>query len=119
MSKLFIAFSFFFISAFSFSQEKVLKNELGISLLKVSSMPYNLIYRNYPILNFGIQAVYKRKLYDNFYFRANQSFYKYTFENSSTSGIYTSSNNFLEINTSSGFEYRYFRTKNKKMNLYS
>lgn len=118
MSK-FLSLLFFLISFVSFGQQKVLKNELDISVVKISSVPFDFYNSNFSRSpNTGAHIIYKYRIYEKFYFRGSQSFYQYSTDDDFYSG-YNSQRNIREINTSAGLEFRYFKTKREKLRLYS
>lgn len=118
MSK-FLSFLFFLISFVSFGQQKVLKNELDISVVKISTVPFDFYNSNFSRSpNTGAHIIYKYRIYEKFYFRGSQSFYQYSINDDFYSG-YNSQRNIKEINTSAGLEFRYFKTKREKLRLYS
>lgn len=122
MGRLLIAFLVLFTSLISLCQDKQRKNELGFSMFKVSTTPFFNYSIPYPLMpNVGANVVFKHKIYDNFYFRASQSYYKYSLDDYGYT-CYDCTNNkrkVQEINTSAGFEFRYFGTKSGKFVLYS
>ncbi len=115
----FLSFLFLLISSVSFGQQKVLKNELDISVVKISTMPFDFYNSNFIKTTItGAHIIYKYRIYEKFYFRGNQSFYQYSMDDDFYSG-YNSQRNIREINTSAGIEFRYFKTKREKLRLYS
>ncbi len=119
MNKVIVGFLFAFISVFSFGQEKIKRNELSFSVIKLATSQFE----NYliPIDPFGIDAginiVYKNFVRDNLYFRACQSYYRYPnmyFEIGLGNSITDQ-----EITSSIGLEFRYPKHSFKKYNFYT
>ena len=118
MNKVIVVFLLVLGYNFTFAQEKVKKNELSISMLKISTSPfYNTVAGKPFKLNAGVHVIYKHRLRDNLFLRASQSYYKYSNPNNLYG--FEKSRNMEEIMTSAGVEFRYFPSKKKQFNLYT
>ncbi len=119
MNKSLFTFSLLFVSCICFSQQKVKKNELSLSFLKISNSPfYSYPGSQKPFgINPGINAIYKYRLRDDVYLRASQSYYNY----SNMDNVYgfIKTKNITEINTSAGIEFRYTNDKLKRFNFFT
>ncbi len=91
------------------------KHSLGISTLNISNLSSAYFLEFWPITaKIGANAVYKKRLYEHVSYRFSQSYYEYKFNSGQTHQMLL-----REINTSGGFEYRYFQSKKKRLNLYT